>query len=36
MGFTTPCFIRKNTDNIRNRLKEHFKTEKEEQSCVIQ
>ena len=22
MGFTTPCFIRKNTDNIRNRLKE--------------
>jgi len=35
MGFTTPCFIRKNTDNIRNRLKEHFKT-KEEQSCVIQ
>ena len=22
MGFTTQCFIRKNTDNIRNRLKE--------------
>lgn len=22
MGFTTPCFIRKNTANIRNRLKE--------------
>ena len=22
MGFTTPCFIRKNTDNIRNILKE--------------
>lgn len=22
MGFTTPCFIRKNTTNIRNRLKE--------------
>ncbi len=22
MGFTTPCFIRKNPDNIRNRLKE--------------
>lgn len=22
MGFTAPCFIRKNTDNIRNRLKE--------------
>lgn len=22
MGFTTPCFIHKNTANIRNRLKE--------------
>lgn len=22
MGFTTQCFIHKNTDNIRNRLKE--------------
>jgi len=30
MGFTTPCFIRKNTDNIRNRLKEHFKTKEEQ------
>lgn len=25
MGFTTPCFIRKNTDNIRNKLKEYSK-----------
>lgn len=30
MGFTTQCFIRKNTANIRNRLKEHFKTKEEQ------